>query len=619
MENYDGQVVIGTKLDTKEFDAQIDKVEQDINELTTLLNDKNIRLSGDDAQKYSIELEKAVNKLIDLRKQKEKANAVPINNDVSKLGEILNTTGHKIDKIVKKVFKWSLAVIGVRSIYLGIRQAINMITQSDKQLKTDIDYLKFAISNTLKPAIEWIVNAFYNILKFVGLVVKFFTNKNIFANSGAKDFEKSMKNSASSAKELKKQLAGFDEANVLSKNQTDSGTGTPTRDLAKEIDQISQETMQKNVENFFNDIGKATDTARGKLQDYQDELHKLGETDFSEYEEWGVMTKGVVDMLTGLTDIVGGVWDVIRGFGGMFVDMIKGDWNAVWEDIKLIGKGIGEVFQGVVEFIIGLFETLIGFIIGVLYNIGVFVGDALKFIMDLINSFFDWVGGIINKVLSFIWDIIKAIGSFIWDVIMGIWDILCKVCGWIGDLFKGLWDGIVNIFKGVGSFFKGVGNAIWDAFKWVGDKVGGMFKGLWDGIVAVGKGALNGLIGLLNGLIDGLNLILTPLRAIIMAVGNIFGAKWTMDTIKIPRIPKLAVGAIVNNPGKGVMMGNYIAGERGREGVIPLTDPSAMSALGQEIARYVNINNAVELNIDSRRLGRVMQQSQMNSDFARNV
>lgn len=76
---------------------------------------------------------------------------------------------------------------------------------------------------------------------------------------------------------------------------------------------------------------------------------------------------------------------------------------------------------------------------------------------------------------------------------------------------------------------------------------------------------------------------------------------------------KLASGAVVNQPGRGVPIGlNAIAGEHGAEGIIPLTDAQQMDLLGSAIGRRVTVNltNITEMNgrIISRELQRVQNQ-----------
>ena len=87
-----------------------------------------------------------------------------------------------------------------------------------------------------------------------------------------------------------------------------------------------------------------------------------------------------------------------------------------------------------------------------------------------------------------------------------------------------------------------------------------------------------------------------------------------LNTFKFPR---LAQGGIVNNPGRGVMMGSYIAGERGPEAVLPL-DNQTMDRLGEAIARHMSINNDNKIYLNARQIARQLNVTQFESDFAFN-
>ena len=47
-------------------------------------------------------------------------------------------------------------------------------------------------------------------------------------------------------------------------------------------------------------------------------------------------------------------------------------------------------------------------------------------------------------------------------------------------------------------------------------------------------------------------------------------------------------------------MGSYIAGEAGKEGVLPLTNPTTMAELGAEIGKWVNIAIDNRMVVDGR-------------------
>lgn len=65
-------------------------------------------------------------------------------------------------------------------------------------------------------------------------------------------------------------------------------------------------------------------------------------------------------------------------------------------------------------------------------------------------------------------------------------------------------------------------------------------------------------------------------------------------------------------------LGTSIGGERGAEGVIPLTQSQAMEYLGSEIGKnvVVNLTNITEMN--GRVIGRELKQIKNSQDFAFN-
>lgn len=93
-------------------------------------------------------------------------------------------------------------------------------------------------------------------------------------------------------------------------------------------------------------------------------------------------------------------------------------------------------------------------------------------------------------------------------------------------------------------------------------------------------------------------------------ITSIFGSKISF--------PKLAVGGIVNNPGRGVPVGKAIAGEVSKEGVIPLTDSQAMEELGSAIGRYITINLTNNTNLDGKTIARQQNKISANKEFAMN-
>lgn len=80
--------------------------------------------------------------------------------------------------------------------------------------------------------------------------------------------------------------------------------------------------------------------------------------------------------------------------------------------------------------------------------------------------------------------------------------------------------------------------------------------------------------------------------------------------------PRLAAGGIINQPGRGVPLA--VGGERGAEGVIPLTDSQMMAQLGEAIGRNVVINAILNNYMNSRLMNREMIKTENITDFAFN-
>lgn len=133
----------------------------------------------------------------------------------------IDDIGKSTSNVIKKIAKWSLAVLGIRSAYNFVRQSISTLSQYNEKMATDIQYIKFALASTLQPVIEKIIQLVYKLLTYIGYVAKAWFGVNIFANASVEAFQKQNKalgSSVKNAKELKKTLTGFDEMNILQDN-----------------------------------------------------------------------------------------------------------------------------------------------------------------------------------------------------------------------------------------------------------------------------------------------------------------------------------------------------------------------------------------------------------------
>lgn len=334
-----GWLTIGTEIDTKSFDAQIKKLESDLEGLEQEFElAKKWNLSENDLKDYQAQIEKTKNKIADLKKKQDEL----ARTDLSNLGKGMSN-------IVKSVARWGMAVFGIRSAYMAVRNAINTISQGDEQLKADIDYMKSAMAYVFEPIVRRVVELAKQLVFYIGYLIKAWTGHDIFASAN-----KNLKKSVGSAKELRKQLASFDEMNILSDDSSGGGAGSPSFDfenmdapkwlkwLAKNgkklISLLSFDGIMKGIKNLRNWM----DT--NVLGWLKDKWGKVGEfiylpiqfaLTFIETLFDGLITgiktviKGIKKIFTG--DFIGGIIDIFTGLLEILLSPFRAWYNAVKE------------------------------------------------------------------------------------------------------------------------------------------------------------------------------------------------------------------------------------------------------------------------------------------------
>lgn len=88
--------------------------------------------------------------------------------------------------------------------------------------------------------------------------------------------------------------------------------------------------------------------------------------------------------------------------------------------------------------------------------------------------------------------------------------------------------------------------------------------------------------------------------------------------IVYPQLQYHASGGIINQPGRGVPITQHVGGERGAEGIVPLTDSQQMELLGAAIGRYISINATIPISMNGRVLSREIKKIQIEQGFSTN-
>ena len=263
--------------------------------------------------------------------------------------------------------------------------------------------------------------------------------------------------------------------------------------------------------------------------------------------------------------------------------------------------------EQLVEGAFGLIGSILGALLTALFSLANTVTEIGMTIWNGIKGFFDTIDwdstpeDIIDGLFEGIKEALKTVGQWVYD---HMWtpfvDAFCKAAGidekgsekmknFGKNLITGLVDGITGAidkvkqactdiwnaikekFAPVGMWFKEKFTDAWNKVKEVFTTGGKIFDGIKDGIADTFKTIVNRLIDGINTIIpipfNRINSLLNTIRGIEVLGITPFSGMWSYNPLSVPKIPKLALGGIVNRPGRGVPA---IIGEAGAEAVLPL-------------------------------------------------
>lgn len=650
----------------------------------------------------NIEKQKAVK--TEVSKINEKLSEVKrnemLNSGFNGIKSSINSVGNSLEDLVKKTVRWGLAIFGVRTAYMFIRQAISSLSQYDEKLATNIEYIRFALASVLKPVIETIINLVYKLLVYIAYIAKAWFGVNLFANASVKAFQsvnKSVKNTNKSAKELQKTLAGFDEMNVLQKNGSTKvgggGGGVPTPDIdLSQWDKIKIPDWVKwiadnrdlilgflaaiagiiagiKIAKFISGIAKAIASLtkfKLALGLIVGGLAILGKAIVDTILHWDTMTakqKILTTALGGLGGALTGIGIALATGAGAAAIAIAGVVGAIVGMVAVIGTAIvkHELERKAIYSVQKQEEALANAKKKSKEAYDEYINavdrqeEALKKLKEVEKS--TGLSGeelykkvekgtltykqmtsqqretykaymnlkTANEQLAEAEEKTKQTTQEVTASEYGVKIANDKTGASYKDLKKEIidaWDkGKISTKQATDLMNRLVGNMdtkTTNAFtKDIPDAIkGGMnpnkYKSTLDRLRDSFINAIDRIKNAWNDL-WGKNRVIK-----IEAVAGGGGSSWAKGGIIYHKLPKLASGGIINQPGRGVPLGGAIGGERGIEGVLPLTDSQQMELLGQAIGRYITINASITNMMNGRVIGRELQKIQNENDFAFN-
>ncbi len=546
--DYEAQVKIVDELASK-----LDKAESKQSELTSKVSQSKLQYESS---------AKAVDKL------RGKLQQVSAKRQQAEFKAIESTTRQvqkNIGDSIKKIGKMALAVFSVRSAYNALSRASSTLAQYNEQYATDLEYMRFALAQGLAPILEKIVTLAQTLLHYINYLSQAWFGINLFSNASAKSFQDMSKNAsktAKSTKEMKNNLASFDELNVLSQNnQTEEGgvgSVAPSFDLGNMEDIEIPEWLvfiKDNGEEIISVIAGIGGALAGlKIADFLNSLDLIpGKLSAIKAVGIGIAIAGVVETIK---------------------ELIKYIKDPSFENFGEVIKGIGTIILGVGVAIGSVPMMIAG-------AVTLAVGTIIKYWEDIkayLQNGIDWLRGLGDKVEEIFGGSARKIYDSIIDVLQVILDTFDSTI----TAIKGVFDGLILFFTGV---FTGDWEKAWDGVKMI-------FSSIWDGITGIVKGAINIVISLINGMIGALetalNWIVDKINA--LEITNPFNGEeiWSPNIPRFDfgRIPMLAKGGIINQPTRAII------GEAGREAVLPLENNTEwMDILADKIAGNIGVGN----------------------------
>ena len=568
----------------------------------------------------------------------------------SNFGTVLNRT-------FKKLTRMGFAMLGVRSAFMAFRRAINSYTESNKELKNQMESLWNVAGQAIGPFVEALVKGISTAIVWINSLVKALSGIDIVARANAAALKKQ-------ANAAKASVAGFDEMNKLSDSSSET-TGLFDSSMAS-VPQFLEKVKQQLLDGDWYGAGETIGVA---LMDGITGIDwdSLG-------DKVGMLLGGAVALAFGFAVSIDP--ETIFESANEFLTNL---FTAITEEIEKIDwKEVGRAIADLLPFALSFFNPaalivnlllspggedvaksaseMIGTIVGGLgtaivsmgQRIGELASSLWTTIKDYFDDYVDWEstpGDIIEGLWNGIVDALKNAGQWIYD---NIWipfrdgfkeafdihspskrmeefggliiDGLCNgITGAINKVKQActdIWNAIKEKFNNVGTWFKDTFSAAWQKVKDIFSSGGKIFDGIKDGIASTFKTIVNGLIGGINKVIavpfNAINKMLNTIRGIEVLGVSPFKSLWSYNPLAVPQIPKLAVGGIVNRPGRGVPA---IIGEAGAEAVLPLENNTEWMDI---LADKIGGNVTIPIYMDGKKIATYVVDIQKKKAFAMN-
>lgn len=460
------------------------------------------------------------------------------------------------------------------SIFTAITDGFKNLSQYSTQTNADMSALKSSLTQlknsfatafapiltVVTPALTKLIGYLSTALTYIGKFVAALTGAKTFTKAIAvqEDYAASLGETGKAAKNAQKQLAGFDELNVLSDSSSDSGGGGAGSVAPSEM--FEEVPIESSITDFVSRIKEAFKNgdyaAIGNIvaQGFNAAIDKLHSV-FTDYDWPGLaagftqglngFVKGVnwsklgTTLSVGMRTSIATMRSAITTFdwaslGKGVSDAINAiDWVGILSDLA---GGISDILKGALDLLVGFAENL---------DWGKLGRDLWNGLIGILTNI-DW-SGIISKAFRLLGNAVGGATTLVVEFCKTLW---ASLKSGFENLKKTYFEPYMNdmgkltiegFFKGIGDMFKDIGNwiveNIWNPFitgfknafgihspsTKMAEMGGYIIQGLCNGI----KNAWSGITSFFS---NALNSIKTTLSNAWESVKTTASTKW--NTIK---------------------------------------------------------------------------------------
>ena len=486
------------------------------------------------------------------------------------------------------ILKYAGALFSLQSIYSTLSNSANSWLSSQnvgaQQLSANIEYMKYAMGSALAPAIQFVINLIYQLMKAIQSVVYALTGINIFANASAKAYS-NMASSAKKASKETKQLAGVhDEINNIQETNPEggnSGAGTvaPSFDLSQVDSQMS--AFAQKLYDFFKPLKDSWDIYGPQLvaqiKTTASQVGYLISSVWGSFEK--IITNGTVySILENILAIIGNIaqawanaWNynnngdvIVQNLANAFNNLLIAiknvvsspafqewlnncsdkfreisekiasiDWQPLVDALFQIGQSIGSLALDILSGLVDVFKWLVEnpiiaeIILGIAVAIGVL--STAYSVWSTVTTVLTTVQTAFNIALAPLIGIITAIIAVIALIVVAImnWDTITKALSdtweWIKQKAQEIWNAIAEFFTNLWQGICDTATNIWNGIK-------DFFVNIWTTISEFFSNIWNGIkevaTNIWNGITTTISIVINGIKDTISNVLNTIKTIW---------------------------------------------------------------------------------------------